>query len=35
MGVQIKIVAAMSRKVPNTNKMTFTHKKMTQGGGTE
>ena len=30
-GVQIKIVAAMSRNVPSTNKMMLTHRKMTHG----
>ena len=30
-GVQIRMVAAMSRKVPSTNRMMFTHRKITQG----
>ena len=30
-GVQIRMVAAMSRKVPKTNRMMFTHRKITQG----
>ena len=31
MGVQMRMVAAMSRKVPSTNRMMFTDRKITQG----